>query len=33
LKGLTFAETPLARSPDLTGAPSHLKQAAVESAL
>jgi hypothetical protein len=33
LKGLIFAETPLARSPDLTGAPSHLKQAAVESAL
>src|SRR4029077_4330925 len=25
-KGLTFAETPLARSPDSTGAPSHLKQ-------
>jgi hypothetical protein len=33
LKGLTFAETPLARSPDSTGAPIHLKQAAVESAL
>ena len=31
--GLTFAETSLARSPDSTGAPSHLKQAAVESAL
>ena len=26
LKGLTFAQTPLARSPDSTGAPSHLKR-------
>jgi hypothetical protein len=24
--GLTFAETPLARSPDSTGTPSHLKR-------
>jgi hypothetical protein len=32
LGGLTFAETPLARSPDSTGAPSHLKRGAVQSA-
>jgi hypothetical protein len=32
LGGLTFAETPLARSPDSTGAPSHLSEALFKAA-